>query len=373
MSAESSSFTTESPYSVASPWPELFPADGASRWLSFREVRKQGRPMLLLPPSNRAAARGVGLYAAQTAFARNSKNILRLAAWAGLHSMLPRVQVAFNLGDDFTQWLTETCQGRDLSELSILAGNPGAPGRRFLLLLRSRSGEAQVVKAGVTVAAKAVIVRELETLQKVQASSFSGIPRLLSARQEGRVCCFTVQFVEGESPTRMDSDRVARLLASWIHDAPAMPLQVQPHFKDLARLAETDSQARTCCALLENAAFTPVLQHGDFAPWNIKETANGEWFVLDWERGLLNGIPGWDWFHCALQTAILVRRENPGQVLTRLEELLRSPEFAHYAEVTRMQGFERACCMAFLLHLVRVLRPSEGFAQAQAVLQQFKV
>ena len=89
------------------------------------------------------------------------------------------------------------------------------------------------------------------------------------------------------------------------------------------------------------------MTHGDFAPWNIKVSrADGSWLALDWERGQLAGIPGWDWFHYAIQTGILVEKLPPERVAQRLEELFNAPVFWTYAEAAGIAGKEKPLATA---------------------------
>ena len=109
--------------------------------------------------------------------------------------------------------------------------------------------------------------------------------------------------------------------------------------------------------------------HGDFAPWNIKvHPGSGEWQVFDWERGDLAGVPGWDWLHFEIQTAILVRGEAPERIAVRLHSLFVSPEFHDYAERAGIAGIERAIAVAYLLHVIIVHPQTEGLAKLEALL-----
>ena len=85
--------------------------------------------------------------------------------------------------------------------------------------------------------------------------------------------------------------------------------------------------------------------------------------VLDWERGDPRGLPGWDWFHFVIQPAILVRKVGIEELILLVETLLSSDAFRAYAQKALIQGFERELLLAYLLHLVEVIRPSEGLKQ----------
>ncbi len=89
--------------------------------------------------------------------------------------------------------------------------------------------------------------------------------------------------------------------------------------------------------------------------------------MLDWERAELAGLPGWDWFHYVIQCAILVERLSTPALAQRVERLMASAPFQRYAEQGGIRGCERELLLAYLLHVVHVIKPSEGLAQTQGL------
>jgi hypothetical protein len=114
----------------------------------------------------------------------------------------------------------------------------------------------------------------------------------------------------------------------------------------------------------------PAIFHGDFAPWNIRALPSGDWMVLDWERGDPRGLPGWDWFHFVIQPAILVRKAGIEELIRLVETLLANDAFRAYVQKALIQGFERELLLAYLLHVVEVIRPSEGLEQNRELLNR---
>jgi aminoglycoside phosphotransferase (APT) family kinase protein len=56
--------------------------------------------------------------------------------------------------------------------------------------------------------------------------------------------------------------------------------------------------------------------HGDFAPWNLLEAGRSVG-VVDWEEARFVGLPYWDLWHYAVQTATLTRRSRSIRALHR--------------------------------------------------------
>jgi aminoglycoside phosphotransferase (APT) family kinase protein len=59
--------------------------------------------------------------------------------------------------------------------------------------------------------------------------------------------------------------------------------------------------------------------HGDFAPWNLLETASGCWGVIDWENCRQSADPYFDLFHYLVQSSSELRRPRKQAILDGLE------------------------------------------------------
>jgi hypothetical protein len=60
-----------------------------------------------------------------------------------------------------------------------------------------------------------------------------------------------------------------------------------------------------------NATCPVVIQHGDFAPWNIYQDSSGIMTAIDWEYGTLVGFPFLDQAFFMLQVTMLMNRWSP--------------------------------------------------------------
>jgi aminoglycoside phosphotransferase (APT) family kinase protein len=118
---------------------------------------------------------------------------------------------------------------------------------------------------------------------------------------------------------------------------------------------------------LRSREFSATLYHGDFAPWNIKVSGD-KWTALDWERGELTGVPGWDWFHYVTQSGILVKKLSAGKLMTKLEQLMEAKIFRDYAERAGIAGYEKNLAVAYLFYCAKELRPTEGADTGAALL-----
>lgn len=73
---------------------------------------------------------------------------------------------------------------------------------------------------------------------------------------------------------------------------------------------------------LREQEWATVIQHGDFAPWNVFCQPNGSLCAIDWEEGCVDGFPYFDLIHFITQTAALCSGWSPEQTFRYLYDLL---------------------------------------------------
>ena len=69
--------------------------------------------------------------------------------------------------------------------------------------------------------------------------------------------------------------------------------------------------------ILSAKTWPVVIQHGDFAPWNLLLRPDGTLAAIDWEYGTLEGFPYLDLAYYILQVSALIHRYAPPQGLAR--------------------------------------------------------
>src|SRR5262249_8840672 len=142
----------------------------------------------------------------------------------------------------------------------------------------------------------------------------SGVPRLLDTFNGENVHALALPFYEGASPGAEACDRALEIVSGWREPGQQQLIGSSPVWKELERSVVGNDWFSKVKVKLANTQVAQVCYHGDFAPWNIKVAREGKWTVLDWERGEIVGIPGWDWFHFIIQPAILVKRMMPAAI-----------------------------------------------------------
>jgi hypothetical protein len=333
----------------------------------MRSISRQGRSFLVVPANARLASASLELYPAQTPAARLAKSLLSLALKFRLPIKSAAVSLSFAKDAPFSQFLSRTASIETFPRFALLAGNPNAGGRRFVLLLfNERAEPVAVVKAGLGDAATRLIAHEASFLA---AASSPSTPKVRATFQSEGIHALALDFFPGKSPALEDSAGLESLLSSWIDSKRQVAIGELAAWRRLEEIFQTASPDSMISDQLKNFTCHPVIYHGDFTPWNIK-VSPGAWHVLDWERGEMAGMPGWDWFHYVIQTANLVKHESVPDLCVRLENLLTSETFSRYAARAGINGIEKLLVLAYLSYSIRILKQTERLDQVQALSNQ---
>ncbi len=309
-------------------WNTLFAADvrspgfsGTIEPLNMRVVRKNGHPFLLLPRNARAASACLNLYAAQTPKAKTARVALKSALTMHMPMGLARISLPVQAGNAFLGFLESLTGAGDVpvaERIGILAGNPGGTGQRLIILVFDQEFQPAIaVKAGLTPDAIDLITKERDVLEALPSGAFAR-PELRAVFDSETIKALALPFYPGHSPKGDVSEKVFAVLSSWVSPTRSSPITTTESWRHLRKAAGTEPLMKTLEERLGEQESRLALCHGDFAPWNIK-VEHGTWTVLDWERGEINGIPGWDWFHYEIQLAILARKDPLDTVIEKIE------------------------------------------------------
>ena len=116
---------------------------------------------------------------------------------------------------------------------------------------------------------------------------------------------------------------------------------------------------------LSSKKWPVVIQHGDFAPWNILQQKDGRLSAIDWEYGKLEGFPGLDLAFYFLQVSALIKRWSPQRAINTFLDycVLKSP----YALTT-----EQIIALLRLTSYDAYLNSLEDGHSPQSPLQQWR-
>ena len=354
---------------TASQWRDLFAGTATpAQTVRLRVVQKRGREFLILPINARAAVAALELYPAQTSRARAARLLLKCFLATGFAPGTHRTEVPVSMDAPLVRFIRQFEGRESLPPFAILAGNPAAPGRRFLVALFDDNGTPRrIIKAGLEPDAHALVRHESNILKQIQ-TAVPAAPRWQAEFTVENFEAFATEFISGPSPHSASPDQLSRQLTPWLDLKTTVLVQNLPAWQRLRAVCRPSEEFRLLESRCCQRTILPALYHGDFAPWNIKEDASGNWRIVDWERGEFQGPPAWDWFHYVTQPLFLVSKSPVDTAVQSLEDHLASDPFQRYAAAAQVREFLSNWYWAYLLYSRHVLVQTEQVARLDALL-----
>ena len=341
------------------------------QWVAFdwRLIRKTGRPFLLLPQNPRDIRTGLNLYSAQRRRAKIWRAWLPAMIRMPLANFFEPIHFQANTASEMMQFMAQQSgiPAGELSTAAIKVSEVGSRSRLVMLLCDESGRPTRVIKAGLNAAGKAATDREADLLEKLPLHTL-GCIRMTGRLSAPALSAFATDYFPGESPN--DDAGMEHLFHAWLSPDSSVAIETLPLWRELAAASGHLKNWPALNQALAGKRICTTLYHGDFAPWNVRVVNSQNLEAFDWERGSLQGIPGWDWFHFIVQTALLARRHSVPRVAAEVEQLLASARFQKYAEAAGISEIAQPLVLAYLLHQCRIIKPLEG-GKATAELFEF--
>jgi hypothetical protein len=342
----------------------LFASPGQMRepvTFDWRLIRRKGKPFMLLPSRLTNARAGLKIYSAHRLRAKIWRAFLPLLLRTPSTSLFERIQFEADAGSEIMQFLARQSgvPANRLQLSGIKFGGETRGSRLVLLLCDETRRPVSVVKVGLSATGRRATDREADLLEKLPPGML-GCIRMTGRMKTPSLSVFATSYFPGDSPN--NDAGMEHLFHTWLNPGPSVPLaSLEPWREFAAVMAEADPGAWQILNLaLAGKTVHSTLYHGDFAPWNIRAVNSQNLQTYDWERGHLQGIPGWDWFHFFVQTAVLARRHSAERVAAEVEQLLLSERFQKYAAEAGISDIAQPLLLAYLLHQKWIVQPREG-------------
>lgn len=234
--------------------------------------------------------------------ARLHARALRLGAALGLFEGKPNPGTHWPLGT----FLEDCLPG---AEASVVAVGTAGPASKLTVQVWRGNAVVGYVKLATTPAAAARLEHEASVVRALPAglgptvlkiADFDGGRALVTASVTGRP-------VSAHLPMHQS---VRRFLATFPQSS-TWPIEQHPWVARLREYAAERLDLKRVLEPLASATWPEVVQHGDFAPWNVLQDGGGRLVAIDWEYGDLRGLPHLDAAYYHLQVAALMRRWAP--------------------------------------------------------------
>lgn len=223
----------------------------------------------------------------------------------------------------------------DTTSISVLLGTEGPAQKTTLQLCDTNDNVLGYVKYGVSEAAKAGIENEQEILSALPEQLG---PRLLKYGSLGDGVAIITASINGDPvPATLPPQKSVIEFQDKLFTSDTAPAATHPGLTHI----NTDT-TRAWIATLDNQSWPIAIQHGDFAPWNLK-TCDGNVRAFDWEYGSTSGFPYFDVAFFSLQTDVKIYRVQPDEAFTKARKILTemtplSPE--HAGAIVRLAAFD---------------------------------
>jgi Phosphotransferase enzyme family len=294
---------------------DLFRQEGSA---SYVVLSTEGRPRWVLPLAGRRVLRSaMAVYTPVTLRGLAAWHGARAVISCGFGQLLPgrRVSAHPPLLDSVSQLIG--------IERGHVAGASSFDGERGILCVIDDSGRIRAfVKLAWSDQHAESLRRESDTLDRLKGMSMTvRLPRVIFSGELEDFATLVITPVLGRPrlrPGGLGTQLVQASATIFRNNAGKRPLA--------AALPATEAEDPEWSRLLgeTRAAIEPWaersvpvgLVHGDFAPWNLLE-AGRSIGIVDWEEARFDGLPFWDLWHYAVQTAALTRRPRSMVALHR--------------------------------------------------------
>lgn len=313
-------------------WSLFFPP--GARVLALPDWR---RPRLYLPAQRFGKRWGASSF--YPAF-RLPARLYRLALRSKAATGLGEVRTARPDGWILGEFVRDALPGA--ASATVLVGTPG-PAQKITARIEDKEGKVLgFLKYAEKVAARSRLRRERHVLQAISEGL---APKALGYGILGAGEALLTSPISGKRlPATLPPATDAAHFLTSLTVSPPIALEDHPWVKGACRQDGKDA-INACFEVLADRRWPVVVQHGDFAPWNLLQTSGSRIAAFDWEYGALEGFPCLDLAYYALQTSALIHRWSPAKAARRtMECLLRENTFtlngAEARALTRLAAYD---------------------------------
>ena len=276
-----------------------------------------------------------GIYPAFRPVAKLRRTVLRWKAAAGFSIAQPNPGNRWLLGE----FVGDCLPGAN--EAVVLLGTPG-PAQKLTAQIWGEEGVIGFVKYAESPPAMVRLLQEYNVLSSLPLGRGPVVLKYAAfARGQALV---TAPVVGTPSSARLRLNPALLGFLTSLEHTEEFDLERHPW---TARIHDRfDGRLDAWLEHLAGRRWKAVIQHGDFAPWNVYVGKGGCSVAVDWEYGHAKGFPYIDATHFLLQVAALVKRWPPGRTfgyVTRyLNERLGVAESGAIVRIAAFEAYQNA-------------------------------
>ncbi len=271
---------------------ERLPGEPAE--LRVRIISQAGVPRWVLPDNARRAVTVLKSWKPYSAKSRLQWSAIVASCRLNALAALPGVGREV-LHCDLSYWRRWLPGFSDSWAMAAYIGSPSPTRKAILFFVDEDAGVQAVAKVPINPAARAAILNEANILTKLQ--SRLPLPRVLFLDEGEGIAAQS--WVGGVNVSRSFGAEHLKLLTCFASESTRIRLSdSREQLED--RVASVDSSVDS--SLLSDALLSlevrdelrACVEHGDFAPWNLRRLADGRLALIDWEWAVEEGLPWQD-------------------------------------------------------------------------------
>lgn len=227
-----------------------------------------------------------------------------------------------------------------ISSVVVLVGTPG-PAQKITVQLRDgKGGILGYLKYAEKDAARKRLRQEHQILSSI--SGERGPEPLKYGPLSNGEALLTTLMAGKKLPANMPPANGLTDFLMSLAVLPPVPVEYHPWVQRIRERSEFefDSWFET----LTGKNWPVVVQHGDFAPWNLLRKPDGTIGAIDWEYGTLESFPYLDLAHYILQTSALIYRWAPSKAMEYAAGYL---SLQPQLKLSRVEARSLACLAAY--------------------------
>lgn len=196
---------------------------------------------------------------------------------------------------DLSYWRKKIPEYSDSWALVAYIGNASPTRKALLFFVDAKASVRAVAKVPMSTAAKTAILNEATVLTKLHGRF--PLPEVLFCDEREGIAAQS--WMEGKNVSRRFGAEELGLLTAFASQSGRVRLSdCHDHFEErIASLRSPvdSSLLNQALSLLEaQDELRACVEHGDFAPWNLRRLADGRLTLIDWEWAAEEGFPWQD-------------------------------------------------------------------------------
>jgi len=299
----------------------------------FQAIPSLDNPTWIIPVNNKLVAKSsLEMYQPSKKSVRLLKNILSFSLTMGLSPLLNNVIIVLEplgLSEDamteITKFLSQIYDINNI-EMALFTGTPGLTAKKSLQIMnRNTGGIKSYIRIGENPFTKTLLENEMKILKRLKGLSLRSaqIPTVLLYERHFQISfllisthrkpgCYYTHHIEA-SHVKFLGELFKKTLRKMF-----VSRWLERNIKIIGENNSIIVAIKYIKNIMKNKKIEICMIQGDFTPWNMFFTPEGELFIFDWELARIDGLPYYDLINFKIKNDILVKHMETSMIFKGL-------------------------------------------------------